>query len=366
MGWSWRIGRLFGIDLYVHVTFPLLLAWFVIGHYVRTQDWRDAVGELFFILVVFGIIILHELGHALAARRYGIATRDITLLPIGGVARLERMPEDPWQELVVAVAGPAVNVVLAVVLGAALLLTGELREMQEATPHEGTLLSKLVWVNVILVVFNMIPAFPMDGGRVLRAFLAMQMDYLRATQIAASIGQGMALLFGFAGLLYGMPLLVFVALFVWLAASGEASMVQMKAALGGIPVQKAMVRQFQTLAPHDTLAAAAQHVLNGFQQDFPVLHDGRVVGILTRSDLITALSQHGPGTTVEGVMQRNFETASPKEMLETALARLQACDCRTLPVLENGRLVGLVTSDVVGEFVMIQAALRGNAKAPAA
>jgi CBS-domain-containing membrane protein len=198
----------------------------------------------------------------------------------------------------------------------------------------------------------------MDGGRVLRALLAMRMDYVRATQIAAHVGQAMALLFGFIGLFYN-PFLVFIALFVWMGASQEASMVQMKAALGGIPVQSAMIKDFRTLAPADTLERAVEHILAGFQQDFPVVEQGRVVGVLTRNDLLKALSQRGPQAQVEGAMQRQFETADPNEMLGTVFPRLNASRCHSLPLVRNGQLAGIVTMDNVGEFLMVQAALRG-------
>jgi CBS domain-containing protein len=223
----------------------------------------------------------------------------------------------------------------------------------------GNFWEKLLWVNLSLAVFNLLPAFPMDGGRVLRALLAMRMDYVRATQIAAHVGQGMALLFGFIGLFYN-PFLVFIALFVWMGASQEASMVQMKSALGGIPIQAAMIKDFRTLAPSDTLERAVEHILAGFQQDFPVVEQERVVGVLTRNNLLKALSQRGPNGRVEDAMQRQFETADPNEMLGTVFPRLNASRCHSLPLVRNGQLVGVVTMDNVGEFLMVQSALRGK------
>jgi len=204
----------------------------------------------------------------------------------------------------------------------------------------------------------------MDGGRVLRAFLAMQLDYVQATQIAATIGQGMAILFAFVGL-FGIPgvaaanpLLIFIALFVWMGAAQEASMVQMRAALGGIPVQRAMITYFHTLHPDDPLGRAIEYVLAGFQQDFPVVEGEQVVGVLTRSDLATALAQHGSQRRVGDVMQREFATVHPHEMLHVALSKLQECNCHTLPVVQDGRLVGLMTTDNLAEVLMIQEALR--------
>jgi len=360
MKWSWRIARIAGIDLYVHVTFLILVGWVALSHYLARQSAADAFTGVAFIFALFAIVVLHELGHALTARRFGIPTRDITLLPIGGVARLDRMPQDPKQELLVALAGPAVNVVLAAILFVVLELGEGLAAYGQVVRVGGSFLDQLFWVNVSLAVFNLLPAFPMDGGRVLRGLLALRMDYLRATQIAAGIGQAMAVLFGFVGL-FTNPFLVFIALFVWLGAAGEASMVQMRSALAGIPVQKAMVTDFRTLAPHDQLGRAVDYVLAGFQQDFPVVEEGRVVGVLTRSDLLNALARRGKEVRVGEVMQRDIETGGPWDMLEGVLGRLQRRRCHTLPVVQNGQLVGLVTADNLGELLMIEQALR---KAP--
>jgi CBS domain-containing protein len=219
-------------------------------------------------------------------------------------------------------------------------------------------------INVFLVLFNMLPAFPMDGGRVLRAILATRMEYTRATQIAASLGQGMAFLFGFIGF-FSNPFLLFIALFVWIGAEQEASMVQMKSALGGIPVRRAMLTDFRTLAPSDSLNQAVQEILAGSQHDFPVVEAGAVVGVLNRSDLLRGLSQQ-PNATVGEVMQRDYQVVDPSEMLETAFRRLESCRCSTIPVVQRGNLVGLLTSDNVGEFLMIQAALGRNSPVPAA
>src|SRR5213593_3772919 len=185
MRWSWRIGRIAGIDLYVHMTFLILLGWVGLSYYLARHSVRDALSGIGFILALFGIVVLHELGHALTARRYGIRTRDITLLPIGGVSRLERIPDEPRQEVWVSLAGPAVNVVIAAALYAWLLLSHTLRPFSALTMAGGPFLERLLLVNVSLAVFNLLPAFPMDGGRVLRALLAMRMDYVRATQVSA-------------------------------------------------------------------------------------------------------------------------------------------------------------------------------------
>ncbi len=252
MGWSWRIGRIAGIDVYVHFTFLLLLAWVGIEHYLAHGDIGEAMGGLAFILALFGIVVLHELGHALTARRFGIRTRDIILLPIGGVARLERMPDDPRQELLVALAGPAVNVVLAAVIYVVLSFGQGLSPVGEAMRVGGGFLEQLFWVNVSLALFNLLPAFPMDGGRVLRALLSLRMERVRATEVAARIGQGLALLLAFLGL-FSNPMLVFIGLFVWLGASEESSMVQVALGPGRDTGRASHDRRF----PHAAAGRAA-------------------------------------------------------------------------------------------------------------
>jgi Zn-dependent protease/CBS domain-containing protein len=363
MKWSWKIGEFAGIGVYMHATFLLLLGWVAFVHWQDGQNIGAVVSGLVFVLALFACVVAHEYGHALTARRYGIKTREITLLPIGGVARLERMPDDPRQELWVALAGPAVNVVITGVLLAWLLATGGLVPLTEVGVEHGSFLERLMVVNLFLAAFNLLPAFPMDGGRVLRALLAQRMEYTRATHMAASVGQGMAFLFGFAGL-FGNPMLLFIALFVWIGAAQESTAVQMKSALGGIPVARAMLTDFRTLQADDTLARAAELTLAGSQHDFPVVDGGRLAGVLTRADLIGALSAQNTRTPVAAVMQREFLVADPNEMLESAMERLQACACRTLPVVRDGQLVGLVTMDNIGEFVLIHAALSGK-QAPA-
>lgn len=363
MKWSWKIGRVSGIDLRVHATFVILLIWLALLYYQDTGTVAGAARGVLFTLAMFGSVVLHELGHALTARRFGASTRDITLLPIGGVARLEHMPDQPHQELWIALAGPAVTVGIAVAIYILLRVLGlPVGFVAQATAHgeRGAFLAQLMWVNVSLVIFNLLPAFPMDGGRVLRASLAYRMDYLRATEVATRVGKWFALLFGIIGLLFS-PLLVLIALFVWLAAASESSATQMHTFLGGVNVERVMIRDIRTLAAGDNLQAALHHVLEGFQHDFPVVEDGKVVGVLTRAGLLAGLAQHGREAPVTGSMEASFRTADPGELVEHAIARLADSPCHTLPVLSDGRLAGVLTLDNVGEFVMIEAALRSLA-----
>lgn len=363
MSWSLRLGRILGIDVYVHLTFFLLLAYIVFANYFETRDWSIAVREMLFVTIVFTIVVMHEYGHALAARAFGVGTHDITLLPIGGVARLERIPENPMQELIIAIAGPAVNVVLAAICFAIVVVRQELPESMATNPMmEGPIALRLLSVNIMLVVFNMIPAFPMDGGRVLRALLAMVTNRVQATQIAAAVGQIVALGFGFIGL-FGNPMLVFVALFVWIGAAQEAADVVQRSTLSGVLVRTAMISQYQAVSPFDTLADVARKVLAGFQQDFPVVENDKVVGMITRRDLLESLSEVGREGIVAKAMQTEFQTVEPHELVNDVIPRLQSANSHSLPVIENGRLIGLLTTENVSELLMIRTAVAQASRA---
>src|SRR5438876_1339774 len=290
MSWSLPIFRVAGIQLRIHVTFLLLIGWLAVGYYAEGGS-AAAAGRVFFILLLFLCVVLHEFGHAFAAKAFVINTPDITLLPIGGVERLERMPEEPVQELIIAVAGPLVNVAIA--LG--LFVAGGFHALLNPSNVEGGgLVAQLLTINIMLVLFNLLPAFPMDGGRVLRALLATRLSYARATQVAANVGQGFAFIFGFIGLLWN-PFLLFIALLVYIGASQEAALAQMKDVSRRFPVSSAMVREFRTLSGDATLQEAVDALLATSQHDFPVVDDsGNVAGLLTRQDLIGALRKNDP------------------------------------------------------------------------
>jgi Zn-dependent protease/predicted transcriptional regulator len=356
MKWKIKLGNFLGIDVFLHTTFLLLILWLGITYWIQDNNIATTLAGIGFILALFGSVVLHEYGHALTARRYGVKTRDITLYPIGGVASLERIPEKPKEELLVALAGPAVNLVISAILLPVILLTTGLQPFTSTGIMEGLFLQRLMVANLALVGFNLIPAFPMDGGRVLRALLATRLEYTAATQIAATIGQGLAFVFGFIGL-FSNPFLVFIAFFVWIGAQNEAKMVRMNSALEGIPVSRAMMTNFQTLSPADNLSKVINLVLNSDQKHFPVLLEGEVVGILSESGLLQGLRKNGEETPVADVMERDFKTADSFEMLETAFTRLRECACHTMPILHHGEIVGLVTMDNIGEFIRIQSML---------
>ncbi len=356
MKWSLKLGSFAGIRVYLHWTFVLLLGWILFSHLGRGHDWAEAWRGVGFIIALFGCVLLHEFGHALTAKHYGIRTRDITLLPIGGIARLERLPENPRHELWVTLAGPAVNVVIAGVLFAVLYFVYPGNKFSQAKLLEGNFLVRLMWVNVFLGAFNLLPAFPMDGGRVLRALLSMRLGRARATRLAASIGQGMAILFGIAGF-FGNPMLIFIAIFVYLGAEAEAQSVETTSFIGGLHVKDAMMTSFRTLKSEDSLETAIHELLAGSQQDFPVVASGNVLGILRRNDLVQALAQGRRDASVGDVMSRDCGDVPASDPLDRTLERMSREGCATLAVMDGNKLVGLLTLENIGELVMVRAAV---------
>jgi Zn-dependent protease len=367
MKWSWKIGEVAGIGIFLHWTFLILIAWIFGAHLAQGETTASAILGAGFVLALFGCIVLHELGHALTARRFGVKTRDIILFPIGGVARLERMPDKPLEELAVAAAGPAVNVVIAALIALALVALNAPGGLLPGPLASGQFFQNLMWANIALVIFNLIPAFPMDGGRMLRAVLAMRLPYQQATNIAASIGQALAIGFAFVGVFWAQnPMLLFIALFVYLGAASEAKLTEVRVLLRDVPVRDAMITRFQSLAPADTLQRAIDELLAGWQTDFPIVDQGEFVGMLRRSDLKSALEQHGPDAPVRSFMVTQCPVLTHRDMLEHVMQRLQDDQCSTLPVLHNGRLIGLVTTENLGELMMIRSALSGESQAGAA
>jgi Zn-dependent protease len=353
--WSARLGRFAGIDVYVHVTFLLLLLWIGWLAWQRTGGLGPTLASLALVLLLFLCVLLHEYGHALTARRFGIGTRSITLLPIGGIALLESMPREPRQEILVALAGPAVNVAIAAALYLLIQIAGRPGALLALDPASGGLLQTLLAANLMLALFNLLPAFPMDGGRVLRAALALRLDRVRATRIAARIGQALAIGLGLLGLM-GNPFLILIAVFVWIGAGSEAVAVEADAGLAGRPAHQAMITAFHSLAPGDELSRAVDLTLAGMQKDFPVLDGERVVGVLTQPAILRGLRDLGAAGRVEAVMAP-APTADASTSLAALLATAQASDARLVCILRDGRLAGIVDMENIAEFLRIQRAL---------
>jgi stage IV sporulation protein FB len=357
MSWFLNIGSVAGTKVRIHVTFLLLLAWIFGVEYIAGGP-QAAWSGLLFIVLLFLCVLLHEFGHIFTARAFGVRTPDVILLPIGGVSRLERIPEKPSEEFLIAIAGPAVNVVIAAVLvlvAGANLSADHLAALESA---DVSMIDRLAFVNLFLALFNLLPAFPMDGGRVLRALLAARLGYVRATEIAAMIGQWVAFALGFLGL-FGNPILIFIAIFVYLAASAEAHLVAIRAMSRGIPVTAAMMTQFATLTPDEHVDAAVETLLRTSQGEFPVVDGaGQPLGVLARNDLIRALKERGPDARVADAMTSGIPTLNKSRCLDEAFRLLQEKSVPAVGIVDmSGRLVGLVTSETIGEMLMLHQAM---------
>jgi len=354
MTWSFPVGRVLGTEIRIHATFFLLLLWIAVGAYIVGGS-SLAISNLAFVLALFACVLAHEFGHILMARHYGIPTPDVTLLPIGGMARLDRIPEKPLQEIAVAIAGPAVNVaiwlVLTVVLGAETHLAG-LENIDD--PSQG-FLGRLAAVNIFLVLFNMIPAFPMDGGRVFRAAVALWVGRVRATQIAAMAGQTLAFLFGFFGLATGNPILVLIAVFVFVAASSENSDVALRELAKNMKAREAMITAYETLAPEDSLQAATAALIRTTQHEFPVRDaGGSVVGFVDRNTIFSAVSAESPKPSVANIMTVDFPEVALTAPLQTALDLLFRTKSPAVAVTDReGHMIGYITRENIGELMVV-------------
>lgn len=361
MKWSWDLGKIAGIRLTVHWTFLILIVWIFFIYYRVEGSIQQALTGVLFILTLFVCVLLHELGHSLTARRYGIGTKIITILPIGGLAQLERMPEEPRHELWVAAAGPAVNVVIALLIYIYLQLSGNWPNQSMMEPETLNIATLGFWfylfvANVILVVFNLIPAFPMDGGRMLRALLAFRMPRARATRIAASIGQFLAIAFVFLGF-FGNFWLMFIGIFIYLGAGAESRFETTKSALDGFYVRDVLMTSFETVSSHDKLGHVVDLLLDGTQTEFLVVDQGEVQGVVTRTDLVRGLSQHGKEGRVTDVAQKEFVSLVLDQELIGVYNLLMAGPTRVAPVVERGQLVGMVDKENVDEIILVNRAL---------
>lgn len=349
---------LFGVPVRLHFTFILLLVFLI---FIGVGQKQSGLMTALYILALFASVLLHEIGHAVAARRFGIRTIEIVMFPIGGVSRPEREPK-PREELWVALTGPLVNLGIAaallawVSLHSGILILNELRQ-----PSDANLLQRIGYGNLLLALFNLLPAYPMDGGRVLRAFLALHRSQEEATRIAAGAGQSLAILMGLAGLLGGNFLMVFVALFVYLGASQEGAAARGRLYTSGFPVSAAMITDYRTLNHGDTIGDAGKLLLATSQHDFPVMHGEVAIGVLTQAGLVRGMLSDGPEAYVSGSMEREFQRLSPEAPLSDAIAKVSQPGAVALVMDAEGHLSGMLTSEHLSEFILLHQALE---KAP--
>lgn len=355
--WSFKIATLWGIPIRLHITFIVLLVW--LG-FSRDSNGGDApLFRVLFMVALFLCVLLHELGHALVARRYGIQTRDILLTPIGGIANLEEMPplKIEWK---VALAGPVVNLVIALLLyGGSRVAYTPLDFSKMRLPISlPDFMRDLLVANIVLAVFNLMPVFPMDGGRVLRSLLSFVTSDVVATRIATLIGQFAALIFGLFAFMNGHWMLVVLAVFVYMAGGQEANASQTRAIVQGHLVREAMITEYHTLSVGSTLREAANALLAGSQQDFPVVNGEEVVGVLSRSALLRGWATEEPNTYIAGIMDREFLSVPPTMELQEVLIKIQEKPHAPVMVMEaQGNqlpvLVGMLTQENMLEFLML-------------
>lgn len=367
---SLTIFKFRGIDIKLHITFPLILIWgaLAFGPF-RNAGWEGALFGILVTSLIFVIVVLHELGHSIAAMRYGIPVKQIVLLPIGGVAQLEEIPEDPGKELVIAAAGPLVNLVLAIVLAVLAPIIGQPLDLSNSlslTTSLGVLSISSIYsyifsTNLFIGIFNLIPAFPMDGGRILRALLATRLPYQRATSVAVSIGQVLSWGFGLIGFLNGNFFLILLAIFIYTGAGQEGRMVQVKSVLGDLRVDQAYSRGVQSINLDEPIETALQLTLNSFQSNFPICDEGKLVGLLPYQRLVASLEKNELNTPIREVMQTSFQSVSSRDKLVDIQVKMSKQGFDALPVVDGETFLGMITSQDLNEAYRLKLAI-GKAK----
>ncbi len=356
MNRSFRLLTIRGIDIRLHITFPLILLWAAIQFGGITGSTEGAIFGVLAVSILFVLVTLHELGHSFVALYYGVPVEQIILSPIGGVAQLRNMPDKPWQEFAIAVAGPAVNVFI----GALMLIVAVLAGINVLSPSlmwasigvltVPALFSYIFASNLFLAAFNLIPAFPLDGGRIFRALLAMRLDYVRATNIAATVGRGLAVLLGLYGLFSGGFFLMLIAVFIFFAAGQEASYVRMRQALRDFKVQQALNPTAHRLAPTQTLEQAYNMMIYSGQTSFPVTLGETLIGFLSQASVMQALRTQRPYVWIEGIMRRDVPAIAPEASLYDAQQAMVEAQSDALPVVAQGRYVGMITQTRINEL----------------
>ena len=352
---SISLGKIVGINVFIHWTFLILLGWIVYVNYQIGTSSQGLMWSVLYVIAIFVCVTLHEYGHALMARKFNVGTRDITLYPIGGIASLERIPKDPRQELLVALAGPAVNVIIAILFIPFIGIPSVFDSAGFTQISSTNFLASLVSVNIWLVLFNMIPAFPMDGGRVFRALLALKMNRTKATKVAARLGQFLAMCFMVLGL-YSNPFLIVIGVFIFFSAQAEAKHAQTEQALEGNTLQKIIMVNYPVLTPDVFLREAIDITLTSQQKNFVVVQDNQILGTLSQANIIRALHEYGDDVRIEKVMDKNLLFLPVTAPIEMALQKMKQEDKSMIIVTNNGLNIGIVDSDNLIEFILLQQA----------
>lgn len=353
---SLKLGTIRGIGIFVHWTFSLLISFIIYINYSSGYSAIQIVWSVLFILCVFVAVFLHELGHSFAAKLFNIGTKDITLLPIGGVSRLETIPEKPKEELIVTFAGPLVNIVLALITGLFISFPDNsvslARELSAGVNASNFFLNFFI-VNIILAVFNLIPTFPMDGGRILRALLSFKFERHIATKIAARIGQFLAIGFMLLGFLYN-PFLIFIGLFVIMGAQMESEYADSKYSLKGNKVRDVTMKQYNTIDAAEPIKTAVDLLLDSQSKIFLITENNKPVGTLNRDQIIKALSAKGEDITISSAMDRKLIYLDAETLLENIIEFVYENKTNLMLVTENNELLGTVDTENLLEFIMIK------------
>ncbi len=354
--WSLYLGSVSGIKLYIHWSFLIIIVWIFLMYFRMGHGFRAGMEGVAFILVLFACVVLHELGHALTAKRFKVLTRDITLYPIGGIASLESMPAEPLQELQVTLAGPAVNVVIGVLLWIYLKVTDQMPDL--AAIRSGNMFNlpfafNIMYANIVLAVFNLIPAFPMDGGRVLRSLLALKIDQMKATEIAARIGQFLAILFVFFGFFYDFWL-VFIGMFLFLGASSETKIGEIRHALEGTRAKDVLITKYTVLTPDTTIQEASRNLINTTEKSFLIIKDDNVEGILDYKDIIQGLHRGDADKTAETYMQKDFKWVGYEDQLSDIFILVRQGKQSLFPVNRDGKLAGIINAENLDKWMLLK------------
>lgn len=366
MKWSFRLINVAGIPIRIHMTFFLILLLGAFQWGSMTGTLNGAVFGIALMVLLFVCVTFHELGHSLIARIFGIPVRQIVLLPLGGIAQITKNPDKPWQDLLIAIAGPLVNVFIAILLLAALgfstapqMLTahGLLPNEMSNKPSLTTLLSWLLMANVSLAVFNLIPAFPLDGGRVFRALIAMFTGYPQATRIAGAFGQLIAIVLGIYGVLNSQFLLTLIAVFIFFGAGQETAEAEAKTVLNTLRVGDAYNKHALTLVVGDRVSRAVDYILTSYQPDFAVLQGSNIIGIVTRNDVLEALATHVDDTFVTDVMDREFLKIEAGQSLDETRRTMVEQGTRIAAVFNGANYLGLISMEDIAEAFKVQAFL---------
>ncbi|MFH1594482.1 MAG: site-2 protease family protein [Candidatus Omnitrophota bacterium] len=343
-----RLFKIADISINIHISFFIL---FLFLSLFFNMSWR----WILLIVGIFSFVTLHELAHSLVAKKFGITVKEITLLPIGGVASMTKIPDKPYQEFLISLAGPLLNIGIVVIFyfPLQLILGRDVLFHPLSVKTTPLMIAHLYWINLMLAMFNLIPAFPMDGGRIVRSILAQKMGYRKATRIAVNLGHAFALIFGYIGFVQGNVYLIVIAVFIYMAASSEELQTDIRETLKRFKIKDIMPTQFLTLEKTATLSKVLELIFHSHQEDFAVVEYGKMIGFVSRIDIINGIHQHGTTSDVSSIMKKDTPSLKETDSLEKAQSIMNEENLRALPVFRNGNLAGVVTIEDISRVYSV-------------